>query len=75
MDIVKEWKEIRLVMNGARKVLVENYKSILTYTEEEIIIIGSQRRLKISGKNMKISYYNQYDLSVKGEISGINWLV
>ena len=60
---------IRLV--GQYEAFVENYKSIIEYGNEIIKLQGKNTRVQISGKNLKISYFNKDDMKIKGLICQI----
>ncbi len=54
-----------------RYVQVENYRSILQYTKEQLKIQGKNERICIQGKNLEILYYTSDECSIKGHIQNI----
>lgn len=60
---------IRLV--GQYEAFVENYKCIIEYGSETIKLQGKKNRVKISGKNLKISYFTKDDMKIKGIICDV----
>lgn len=58
---------------GRSGIYVENYKRIVLFHEDNIIIQCKCYRLKICGKNLKIEYYNDTELKVTGVFDGISF--
>lgn len=56
---------------GQRELLIENYKSILEYQKEHLIILTGQGRVEISGKALEIIYYGKEEMKVRGRIEDI----
>lgn len=62
---------IGLKVTGQNDAYIENYKSIIEYTDSVIKLQGKNTRIKIIGKNMKINCYNKEDMEIKGIIKEI----
>ena len=62
-----------LSMVGNRQVQIENFKSILEYTEERIQIQCKNYILCILGKRLLISFYTREELSICGKIDEIKF--
>lgn len=62
---------INLKITGKWHGYIENYKSIIEYTDTVIKLQGKDTRVKIIGKNLKINCYNKEDMEIKGIISEI----
>lgn len=67
------YRDVIVTLNGNRQVNIENYRSILSYTEEEIILLTFQGKLQISGKKLKIPIYSADEMKISGFISGISY--
>ena len=60
-----------LTMTGKNCAVIENYRGILRYTTEEIIILTFQGRLTIRGKCLEIPFFSKEEMQVKGFLSCI----
>ena len=56
---------------GNKELYIENYKGILEYTANNIRIQGKNTYIDISGRNLKIDYYTEEDMLIKGCISSV----
>lgn len=56
---------------GSMRVIIENYKGILEYNSEEILLQGKQSKIKISGNCLKIRCYNEEEMVIDGQIDGV----
>lgn len=54
-----------------RYVQVENFRSILQYTRNQLKIQGKNERICIQGENLEILYYTFDECSIKGRIYNI----
>lgn len=59
---------------GNTQILVENYRGILEYTPECIMLQGKSCRIAVSGAGLKIAYYTNEDMKIEGRISEIRYL-
>ncbi|MDO4292033.1 MAG: YabP/YqfC family sporulation protein [Eubacteriales bacterium] len=59
---------------GCQQVLVENYRGILEYTPESILLQGRACRIRVCGSRLKIAYYTNEDMKIEGKISEIQYL-
>lgn len=59
---------------GDAQVLVENYRGILEYTENSIMLQGKTSRIAICGSCLRIAYYTNEDMKIEGRISEIRYL-
>ena len=66
--------EILLSFSGRYCVTVENYRGILEYTQECILLQGKHTRIRIEGCCLKIVYYTNEDMKIAGKISGVRYL-
>ena len=63
-----------VTMNGQSEMRVENYRGILEYTDCLIRIQTKIGRLKVCGKNLRVSYYTNDEMEIKGEISSVEYM-
>lgn len=63
--------ELLVSLVGQRAVYVENYRSILFYTDTMLKIQGKNNKLKICGQKLMIEYYTGDEMKVSGIIEGI----
>ena len=63
--------DILVSLIGRRTVLIENYRSILMYTDTTLKIQGKNCRLQICGKHLRIEYYTADEMKVNGVIESI----
>lgn len=60
-----------VTLTGPGRVLVENYRCILRYTDEEIRILTPRGKVTVCGKHLEIPWYTPEEMLIRGEISGI----
>ncbi|MCD7867492.1 MAG: YabP/YqfC family sporulation protein [Clostridiales bacterium] len=60
-----------VTLTGRTKAVVENYRGLLCYTREEIVLSIPGGRLRIRGKELRIPWYTPVELEIGGRISGI----
>ena len=60
--------EMLLYFTGSRAAVVENYRSILFFSDEMLRLTGKNIRLTIKGKGLSIEYYDRDNLRVTGQI-------
>lgn len=58
---------------GKNALYIENYKRIILFDEEQIVIQCKCYKLKICGVKLQIAYYNEVELKVIGVINGISF--
>ena len=63
-----------VTITGRKEVLVENYKGIIEYTQESIILQGKTGQISISGCGLVIDYYTNEDMKIIGNIRCISYL-
>ncbi len=66
--------DVLLRLSGNREALIENYKGILLYTSEEVVIACKKVTLRIYGCNLHIQYFSGSDMKVTGTINTISYL-
>lgn len=65
--------ETILTLIGMRAVHIENYRSILVYTDTEIRIQCRHYILFVSGKKLKICYYDKDEMKISGRLEVIRF--
>ena len=65
---------IRITIIGNCEARIENYKGILSYSEEEIKLQGKGTILQIKGKELTLLYYTAVDMKISGEILEVSYL-
>lgn len=66
--------EALIGLTGREEVYIENYKGILECTPETVMIATGRCRVRIVGKNLKVSYYTNDEMKVEGILSQILFL-
>lgn len=49
--------------------IVEGYKKLLEYSENEIIYLTNKKKITLTGTNLKIARINRYELLIVGKIN------
>lgn len=62
-----------ITLTGNREAYVENYRALLGYTEDNIVIQGKKETVTIRGKNFLIQYFTNDDMKITGCISSIEY--
>ena len=60
-------------LKGQESICILNYKKILKYDFEEIIVLLSNQKLYIQGKCLNIDYFNEDELLIKGRVQSIRF--
>lgn len=64
-------KETIVTLTGRSHAVICNYKSILRYQQEEIIVLGFRGKVVIRGKRLMIPKYTPEEMQIHGIISEI----
>ena len=64
-------KETIVTLTGRSHAVICNYKSILRYQQEEIIVLGFRGKVAIRGKRLMIPKYTSEEMQIGGMISEI----
>ncbi len=62
-----------LLVTGNKEAEIQNYRGILEYTDEIIIVQGKKQVLIIRGRNLLIEYFTNESMKVMGEIDTIEY--
>lgn len=71
-DIVRG--DMRITLTGNREVWIENYKGLLEYTNQSILLQGKSCKVQFEGKCLNIDYYTNEDMKLTGRITCIRYL-
>ena len=55
-----------ITVTGNTEILIENYKGILQYSDELILLQGKNRKIELKGKRLNIVYYTNEDMKISG---------
>ena len=66
--------DIRITLTGNREVWIENYKGLLEYTNQTILLQGKSCKVQFEGKCLNIDYYTNEDMKLTGRITCIKYL-
>lgn len=59
---------IRLTLTGSHSALIENYKGIVEYQPNSIILQSQKEMVTLRGGNLHILYYTKDEMKIKGNI-------
>lgn len=62
-----------LTVIDSKKLLIENYDSLIECKDCSVIVKANRKIIRISGESLKLDYFFQNDCVVKGKISGITF--
>lgn len=65
---------IRITLTGNREAWIENYRGILEYSSEGILLQGKTCQVRLEGSNLSIDYYTNEDMKVSGCITSVRYL-
>lgn len=61
-------KEPIITLTGSSGAVIENYKSILFYSGEKLILLTCRGKVTLQGKNLEIASYTPMEMEIKGFI-------
>lgn len=62
-----------ITATGQTELVIENYKSILEYSPEKLVILTKQCRVEVCGKHLEIIYYAREEMKIHGRIDCISY--
>lgn len=65
--------ETLLTAIGKNTLRVENYRSILIYSDTSIKLQAKRYKLSISGRNLRIRYYDKDEMEIVGQIQDVKF--
>ena len=63
-----------VTVTGNSEAFVENYRGIIEYNGEVILLQGKTCKIEIIGKRLSIVYYTNEDMKISGQIEQIRYL-
>lgn len=63
-----------VTVTGNSEAFVENYRGIIEYNGEMILLQGKTCKIEIIGKRLSIVYYTNEDMKISGRIEQIRYL-
>ena len=63
--------ETLLSVVGKRKLRIENYRSILIYTDTQIRIQAKSYKVTVSGRNLSIRSYDKDEMEIVGHFDDV----
>ena len=64
----------KVTMTGNREAWIENYRGILEYTEQMILLQGKTCQACFEGTGLSIDYYTNEDMKISGCICCVRYL-
>lgn len=61
-------------ISGNTEIRIENYQSIVEYSEEKLLLRCNGHLLEIRGQNLVIAFFDHTELLLKGSICQLNYL-
>lgn len=65
---------LRVTLTGNSEVWIENYRGILEYTGERILLQAKTCKLCLEGSRLSIDYYTNEDMKISGNIRTLQYL-
>lgn len=63
-----------VTVTGNSEVFIENYKGIIEYTKESIVLQGKNSRICLEGKGLSIDYYTNEDMKISGRLESVRYV-
>lgn len=65
------YDDCMVTLVGKRELLIENYRNILEYDTDHLLILTSSGRIRIHGTSLLVCYYTEFEMKVTGQITAI----
>ncbi len=62
-----------VTINGTDEAYIENYVSLMKYTQEKILIQARESRIEIHGSCLFIAFFTESEMKITGKISGVSY--
>ena len=62
-------------VTGNKDAFIENYKGIIEYTSQKILLQGKTCKIEICGRGLNIVYYTNEDMKISGFIESVRYLM
>ncbi len=63
-----------VTLTGKTEAWIENYKGIIEYSNEQILLQGKNCQICFCGKRLSIDYYTNEDMKISGCIESVRYL-
>ena len=63
-----------ITMTGQVEMSIENYRSIIEYTEILIRVQSKSGQIKIKGSHLQIEYYTNDEMKITGRIKSVEYM-
>lgn len=63
-----------VTVTGNREAFIENYKGILEYNPQSIVLQGKNCKICFEGKQLSIDYYTNEDMKISGSIDAVRYV-
>ena len=60
-----------LSMMGNRELYLSNHRGILSYGQEEMVLLAKDFQIQVKGKGLTIVSYTKEDMTIQGYISSV----
>lgn len=71
-DVISGDMIVTLMEN--REAIIENYKGLITYQSNCVVVKGKNSTLKLTGTQLTIQYFTNEDMRVEGNIEYIQYI-
>ncbi len=65
---------LRVTLTGNEEAWIENYKGLLEYSEEAVVLQGKNCQVRFEGVSLTIDYYTNEDMKISGCIRNVCYL-
>ncbi len=65
---------LRVTITGNAEAWIENYRGILEYTDQMILLQAKNCRVCFEGTRLSIDYYTGEDMKISGNICNVRYL-
>lgn len=63
-----------LSLCGNNEIYISNHRGILSYGQEEMVILAKEYQIEIKGENLNIVSYTKEDLTIHGYIHSVKFI-
>ena len=60
-----------ITLIGEREILLENYRGILEYRSDHLLVLTANGRIRIQGVSLSVLYYTELEMKVTGQITSV----
>lgn len=71
MENPYDFKDVYMELHGQKRLYIENYKRLLKYTDQEIVLQTHRGTLFLKGKRLFIREYTKEEIRVDGFVDKI----